>query len=440
MARKLKDADLGSPTGRTRLKARRKPYWRLISAGQHIGYRRHQSTPHAGTWVARFYLGGERYAECVLAAADDALPADGLRVLDFRQAQDAARAWFVQQGRKAAGVDDLSEAYTVEQCLIDYLTWYSAHRKAPQATRHAVEAHILPTLGAREVGALRAVDIKKWLQGLAATPPRLRSAKGAPPRWRSAVTGPEGERKRKATANRILSVLKAALNMAFSDGRVPSDAAWRRVKPFKGVDSAKIVYLAADQAARLVNACERDFRRLVHGALLTGCRYGELTALRVGDVREDSGSIHVRESKSSKPRHVYLSDEAAAFFRNLAAGREDSERLFLRADGSPWGRSEQVRRMADGCRVARIEPAVSFHVLRHTYASHYLMNGGPLPALASQLGHADTRMTIRHYAHLADSWRAAEARQHGPRLFAVAPQPCADVAVLRQPLRLSTAG
>ncbi len=71
--------------------------------------------------------------------------------------------------------------------------------------------------------------------------------------------------------------------------------------------------------------------------------------------------------------------------------------------------------MQDACAAAEIEPAVSFHILRHTYASLYLMGGGSLPALAAQLGHADTRMTIRHYGHLADSWRAAEAREHSPR-------------------------
>jgi integrase len=413
MPRKLKDADLGNRSGRVRLKARRKPYWRLISAGQHIGYRRHQSTPHAGTWVARFYLGEERYAECVLGAADDALAADGIKVLDFRQAQDAAREWFVKQGRKAAGVDGASEPYTVERCLTDYLAWYGAHRKAPQATRHAVEAHILPSLGAREVSALPAAEIKRWLQGIAAAPPRLRSAKGAAPKWRK-VTGPEGERKRKATANRILTILKAALNMAFTDGRVPSDAAWRRVQPFKGVDSAKIVYLEAEQATRIINSCEASFRRLVQAALLTGCRYGELAALRVGDMKAEPAAVQIRDSKSAKPRYVYLSEEGAAFFRHLVAGRPDSEHLFLRADFQPWGRSEQFRRMKDACKLARIDGAVSFHVLRHTYASHYLMSGGTLPGLASQLGHADTRMTLRHYAHLADRWRADEARRHAP--------------------------
>jgi integrase len=214
--------------------------------------------------------------------------------------------------------------------------------------------------------------------------------------------------------NRVLTIFKAALNFAFSEGRVAADEAWRRVKPFKGADAAKISYLDQEQAARLLNVGAADFQLLMRAALLTGCRYGELIALRVGDYLPDSQAIHIRESKSNKSRHVYLTEEAESFFQALAAGRAAGETLLLREDGEPWRSSHQDRRMRAACEEAQIEPAVSFHILRHTYASHYLMGGGSLPALAAQLGHADTRMTVLHYSHLADSWRAAEARRFGP--------------------------
>jgi hypothetical protein len=71
--------------------------------------------------------------------------------------------------------------------------------------------------------------------------------------------------------------------------------------------------------------------------------------------------------------------------------------------------------MQEACAAANLEP-IGFHQLRHTYASLYLMNGGSLVALAKQLGHTTTRMVEKHYGHLADSWRAAEARKHAPAL------------------------
>ncbi len=417
MPHSRREFDISTPTARRRLKPKKNsvPYWRFIAAGRYIGYRPHTGAQHFGTWVARLYVGGENYLFSTLGTADDRATADGEAVLSYRQALDKAQAWCDVQERKAKGLAPREpDSYTVAQCMADYLDWYAAHRKALSTTRHVVDAHILPPFGKWQVSSLTVRQIRQWHQALAKSPARLRSAPGAPQQWRE-IDGPEDERKRKATANRVLTILKAALNFAYSEGRVPSDEAWRRVKPFKGADAAKISYLDEGQATRLLNACEPDFRRLVQAALLTGCRYGELISLQVGTFLPDSRAIHVRESKSGKARHVYLTEEAASFFEALAAGRPALETLLLRADGLAWGGSHQDRRMRTACEVARIEPAVSFHILRHTYASHYLMSGGSLPALAAQLGHADTRMTVRHYGHLADSWRAEEARQYGPR-------------------------
>jgi hypothetical protein len=63
-----------------------------------------------------------------------------------------------------------------------------------------------------------------------------------------------------------------------------------------------------------------------------------------------------------------------------------------------------------------IEPAASFHVLRHTYATMLLRAGAPLPVIAANLGHADTRMTERHYAPLAPSYVAEVIRATMPSL------------------------
>jgi len=57
--------------------------------------------------------------------------------------------------------------------------------------------------------------------------------------------------------------------------------------------------------------------------------------------------------------------------------------------------------------VARIRPPVAFHELRHTYASHLAQAGVDLLTISKLLGHADTRVTSKHYAHLADKTLAA---------------------------------
>ena len=118
---------------------------------------------------------------------------------------------------------------------------------------------------------------------------------------------PEAIRRRRATANRVLTILKAALNEAYHEGRIPINEAWQRVKAFRKVDSARIRYLTDDEARRLVNACPVDFRALVVGGLMTGCRYGELAALVVEDFNVDSGTLtnsDQQERKTSSRRVV----------------------------------------------------------------------------------------------------------------------------------------
>jgi integrase len=358
--------------------------------------------------VARFRdTTAERHYHA-LGAADDAREADGTSVLSYAQAQEAARNWFVEMARPAKRADDSVERgpYTVADCMRDYLDWYKAHRKPSgyAFARIAVAAHIEPALGAIGLADLTTAQIRRWHSGLAAAPARLRSKRGAGPRHRPAPADADGERARKATANRLLTVLKAALNQACDGGKISRDDAWRKVKPFRGADAARVRYLSRDECRRLLNACRPDFRRLVTGALVSGCRYGELTRFQVRDFSVDAGSLLIREAKSGRPRYVPLDAEARAFFATLAAGRAATDLLFLREDGTTWGRSHQMRPLAEASAAARLVPPANFHCLRHTWASHRVMAGAPLMVVAQVLGHADTRMVEKHYGHLAPSY------------------------------------
>jgi integrase len=70
----------------------------------------------------------------------------------------------------------------------------------------------------------------------------------------------------------------------------------------------------------------------------------------------------------------------------------------------------------EASRRAKIMPAVTFHILRHTHGSQLAMNGVPMGVIAAQLGHADTRMTEKHYAHLSPSYVAQTIRANFPVL------------------------
>jgi integrase len=113
---------------------------------------------------------------------------------------------------------------------------------------------------------------------------------------------------------------------------------------------------------------------------------------------------------------VVLASEGRTLFAAWTAGRPANAHIFLREDGRSWGRSHQQRPLNDASKIAKISPPATFHVLRHTHASHLAMNGVGLGVIAAQLGHADTRMTEKHYAHLAPSYVADTIRAHFPTL------------------------
>jgi site-specific recombinase XerD len=97
-----------------------------------------------------------------------------------------------------------------------------------------------------------------------------------------------------------------------------------------------------------------------------------------------------------------------------AIGKKGTELIFLRADGAAWGKNYHVRPLLAACRVAKIEPAVGFHELRHTYASLLAQAGADLLTISKLLGHADTRITSRHYAHLCDKTLANAVNRYLP--------------------------
>jgi integrase len=438
MSRSTDDALITARAARVRLAERHEPYWRTIEGGLALGYRK---GPRGGVWVARLWEAG-RYRKVTLGRADDILAAtvgrtdgattrDGVKVLDFRQAQARAQGWATRLHRVAAGLEPERAAtpaapYTVADAVADYLADYAARGgKALATTRQAADAHIGPELGSVPVGRLTRDNLKAWHRALAASPARLRARRGEE-RYRDTTSDPEAPRRRRSSANRVLTILKAALNYARAEGKVTCSAdAWTAVQAFREADKPKVRYLLDHEVTRLVNACPPDFRELVTGALLTGCRYGELATMKAADFDPQARTVTIGSSKSGKPRHVALTDEGQAFFEQVVAGKAGTELLFRR-DGTvkqatrnapaemarvPWSKSDQFRFMREVCAVAKITPAVSFHELRHTYGSRLAMHGAPMGVIAAQLGHADTRMTERHYAHLAPSYVADTVRQ-----------------------------
>ncbi|WP_223861475.1 tyrosine-type recombinase/integrase [Geminicoccus harenae] len=400
MARISTGGSIGSRSSRTKLAPRREPYWAQILPGRHLGYRRRQG--EVGTWIARHRdaATGERSYHALGSADDDPNALAG--TLDFAAAQAAAVAWFTRSK------PDQKKNFTVNDALDDYVAFISAHKKPKTArdTRYRVDAHVRPALGDLALTDLTTARLKSFLEALAVKPAtvgRVPLALDAPRKTR-AVEGVDARRGRRASANRVWTILRAALVRAYDAGRVASDDAWRRVKPFRNAEAARVRWLTKVEITRLLGAASPDMQQLIRGALLTGARYGEITRLKVEDFDPHNSVICFLETKSHRPRFVPLDDEGATFFSRMTSGRDRSAHIFLKQDGRAWGASDAQRPIASACIRGDIEPPATFHTLRHTYASLRIMAGAPLSVVATALGHTDTRMVSKHYGHLAPSY------------------------------------
>ena len=399
VARTVSSKELGSRTARRSIPIGT-VVWMPLSQGRALGYRKGR---RGGVWLARYKLEGFRKEE-KLALADDILDPDGARVIEFAQAQEKARAWFLNATALATGEHVTGRGgYSVSQCCLDYLQ-HLERRGAPdyRHSKYDLDAYVIPKLGALQVGKLPRPKLEQWRADIASSPRRTnrkRQKENKP-----YIQTEDDLRKRRATANRIMRRLRAALNLALAEGRVNANPMVWKLAPFENVEVARAVFLSEGEQRNLVRACaeERDFQRLVRGALYIGARYGELGRLQVGDFNPSVAAIFIAKSKGGRQRYVHLDPEAARFFRDLCRNREAGELMFLRENGEPWAKDNQKKPMRRACALAKIK-RVGFHQLRHSAASRWITLGVSLKVVAEQLGHVDTKMVDRYYGHLASS-------------------------------------
>jgi len=412
MARAVHGSRLDTRGARQKLPVQREPHWVKIAKGCFVGYRK--TTGNEGSWIARFRdrLGKQHHK--AIGAADDVMDADNDTALSFEQAQARARDWF--QTTASLGTDGRKPGtYTVADCMADYLAYIRMHRKSHHHLDTYANAYIIPRLGKLDTAELTTAIVRNWHEGIAQEPPRLRTRKGRMQAYRAEDPNQaEALRKRRLRANRHLVTLKAALSYAWRNGHIAHKDAWERVRLFGGVERQRTRFLSIDEAKSLLTHCGPDLRLLVQAALLTGARYGELCALDVRDFHLHAGTLLIRDSKSGKPRHVYLNEEGAAFFQALTEGRKFIDPLLTKTNGGRWGRDLHFRPFKEALKRAGIEAGFTFHELRHTWASLTIMAGAPLMVVAQNLGHRDTRMVERHYGHLASSYVRDVIRQSAP--------------------------
>ena len=213
-------------------------------------------------------------------------------------------------------------------------------------------------------------------------------------------------------ANRALSLLRRVLNHAILCGHLqtnPARSVKRNSRPkltrFLSRDEVLRLHRALDHYAdaRPSRARQADIIRLL---LLTGCRKSEIMNLRWQDM--DGDALNLTNAKTG-PRRVILNAPARAVLERQP--RLGSIYVFPSPFNLDRPLSPALMLWYSIRTRAGIED-VRLHDLRHTFASHAVLQGIPLPVVSCLLGHKQPSMTLR-YAHVSDHETEAAAERIG---------------------------
>jgi integrase len=173
-----------------------------------------------------------------------------------------------------------------------------------------------------------------------------------------------------------MTCLRAALNLAYRDGLVTSDFAWRtKLLPVKNADQRRDVYLDVDQRRKLVSCAADDLANLLRGLSLVPLRPGALAALTVSSFDKRLKTLTVGKDKSGKDRKVSLPDATAAFFEQQTKDKLPGAPLLSRADGKQWDKDAWKYPVKDAAKAADLPNSVTAYTLRHSVITDLIHAG-----------------------------------------------------------------
>jgi site-specific recombinase XerD len=205
-----------------------------------------------------------------------------------------------------------------------------------------------------------------------------------------------------STLNRERSYLAAVFGELIRLGHWKGENPLSKVRPVK-VIQPELSFLSRDQICLLFEALGQaknpDVFLVVRLCLATGARWSEVYKLRPAQIRVNPGLVTFCDTKGGKDRSVPVDEELI---------RE----LFARLSAGPFKSCYSAFRSAVKRTGIDLPDGQLSHVLRHTFASHFVQSGGDLLTLQRILGHSSITVTMR-YAHLAPN-HLDQARKLNP--------------------------
>jgi integrase len=366
---------------RDKLKPRRGPYWHRVMKGCYVGYRKMTVSGH-GSWLARTRVEDARVQQLYKPLGEFTELADHLR---FDAALKAAQTWFehLERGGNASG-----------STVADACSRYVKHLRTHKTDRAANDAdarfrnYVLNNrrLASTELTKLTPLQLDAWRKSLKELPTRSGASRGTS--------------RSDSTLNRDMTCLRAALNLAFLDGLVTSDFAWRsKLRPIKNADRRRELYLDRAQRLKFVEKALPDLASFLRGLCQLPLRPGALAKLAVGDFDKRLKVLKVGQDKAGKDRRIKLPDVTAVFFEDSCRGKLPSAPLLARADGKAWSKDAWKGPVKDAVLAAKLPVGTTAYTLRHSVISDLVHDGLDLLTVA-QISGTSVAMIERHYGHL----------------------------------------
>ena len=373
--------DLSRITERDKLKPKTgdEPHWQRLRQGCYIGFRPSKKGKR-GTWFARAYDADSNGYRRKRLGDYGSLSGHDI----FTQAKLDAESWAetVESGgvraREMVTVGDACEAYLIE--------------KPGSIAEGVFRRHVYSDpLAKVKLDKLRRHHLRAWRKRLEKAPALLTRNKKGETRTKERA---------KATVNRDMVPLRAALGQVLKPGAPNTDAAWQEaLKPIKGADRRRELYLDRAERKKLIDATVEGAQPFVKGLCLLPLRPGALAALTVRDFDKRTRSLTIGKDKNGNPRQIALPQVLADFFAAQAKAKLPAAPIFARDGGQAWNKDAWKYPIKDAVLAAGLPSAASAYTLRHSVITDLIRARLPILTVA-QLSGTSVAMIERHYGHL----------------------------------------
>jgi integrase len=267
-----------------------------------------------------------------------------------------------------------------------------------RAAESHLRTHILPTMGEMSLAAINTRNVQAFISAL--------TAKGLT---------------RKSCDN-VLQTLSGLLRTAKAWGYIPAVFDRSALSLPREGEKKEERFFTAEQVRQIINASEEPYSTLWAVLGLTGCRAGEVFALKRTDIDFEKRVIRIRRTLDAATRQMHapksrsssadlpIPDALAERLRTFLAQHwreNEADLLFCNKVGMPMVRNKVALKLQATLKNLGIERA-ALHAFRHMASSELIENGVAPSVVQRQMRHSDARITLQKYAHvIGDAQRRA---------------------------------